>query len=272
MSFLLDSSQAVPHYISTVFPKDAPLCHGFATKLGGVSENHLSSLNLGRSRDDEPAHVRENFQRFMKALNCETAKISMCQQIHSDKVFVVEEKDTLADLYDSLALEGDGLITNSPHVALTIFYADCIPLLFFDPVKKVIAAVHSGWRGTAKCIAVTTAKKMLSHFGSKPEDILVAIGPGICPRHFETHRDVPDAMEEILGKDFLSPFVLDLENGKFQVDLKGIIRESLLDFGLMPENIDQSDICTSCRPLEFWSHRTMGEARGNQAAMIALCE
>ena len=154
-------------------------------------------------------------------------------------------------------------------MCLTIYYADCIPVLLYDPVKKAIAAVHSGWRGTSLGIAPQAVQKLAARYGSDPHDILVAIGPGIGPCCFETHDDVPTAMAERLGEG-VQPFYQPLPNGKFSVDLKGILRWELTQAGVPDENIDTLPLCTACYPELYWSHRKMGDRRGNHAAMIQL--
>jgi YfiH family protein len=237
--------------------------------LGGVSQGPLSSLNLGRSRNDEPDLVRENYHRFGDALGANLDRIVMCQQVHSDTVRIVTEADAFNDLYEPTRFEGDGLITNRPGLTLAVFYADCIPVLLYDPVCRVIAAIHSGWRGTSLGIAGKAVMQMSQSFGSRPDTILAAIGPGIGPRCFETHDDVPKAMVQTLGAS-ISPFITPLLDQKYQVDLKGIIAYQLHSIGLLPEHISSSDLCTGCHLDLFWSHRKLGDQRGNQAAMIQL--
>ena len=134
-----------------------------------------------------------------------------------------------------------------------------------------IAAVHSGWRGTSLGIAPKAVAKMTALYGTRPEDVLAAIGPGIGPCCFETHDDVPTALEDRLGPA-VRPFCRPLEQaaGKFTVDLKGIIAWELRQAGLAEEHIDTLPLCTACHPELYWSHRKMGDQRGNHAAMIAL--
>jgi YfiH family protein len=161
------------------------------------------------------------------------------------------------------------MITNQSGLCLTVFTADCIPVLLYDPTAHCIAAVHSGWRGTALAIASRAAEQMTRHYGCDPANLLAAIGPGICQRCFETHSDVPDAMTSALGSD-AAPFLHRLDNGKYQVDLKGIIVRCLLRSGLRPEHIALSRHCTACLPEQYWSHRLLGGRRGSMAAMIQL--
>jgi len=271
LSFTQNDHHGLVYYTANAFSSLDGLRHGFSTRLGGVSQGPLSSLNLGRSRDDQPAYVRENYRRFGDALGVNLDHIVMCQQVHSDMVRVVTEDDAFTDLYEPCHFDGDGLITNCPGLTLAVFYADCIPVLFVDPICKVIAAVHSGWRGTCLGIAEKTVKEMSNTFGSRPQDIRVAIGPGIGPCCFETHDDVPSAMLHSLGKD-ISPFISKLPGGKYQVDLRRIIAHRLRSIGLLSEHISVSNLCTGCNLDLFWSHRKLGDQRGNQAALIQLLQ
>jgi hypothetical protein len=164
----------------------------------------------------------------------------------------------------------DGLITNEPGLCLTIFSADCIPVLLYDPKRRVIAAAHAGWRGTALGISARAAEKMQSDYGCNAHDILAAIGPGISPCCFETHADVPDGLRFGLGAD-AEPFIRPLAaEGKYSVDLKGANAQWLKRVGLLPEHIAVCPACTACDRRDFWSHRLLGADRGSMAAMIQL--
>lgn len=269
MSFLQNNHKGLVYYTAPVFASAKGVTHGFSTRLGGVSQGPLATLNLGRSRNDEPALVRENYHRFSAALGIRLDRIVMGQQVHSNTVRVVTEEDAFQDLYEPTHFEGDGLITNCPGLTLAVFYADCIPVLLYDPVCRVIAAVHSGWRGTSLGIVNNAVNQMCDTFGCQANDILAAIGPGISSCCFETHDDVPTAMQEHLG-DLVEPFVFQQPNGKYHIDLKSIIKKQLQKRGLLSEHISVSDLCTACHLDLFWSHRKLGDARGNQAALIQL--
>lgn len=241
--------------------------HGFSTRLGGVSQGHLSSLNLGCHRGDAPDAVRENYRRFCAAVGVSGGCLAMTHQVHGVEVRPVTKADAKADPLDEGFIEADGLVTDQPGVTLVIFTADCIPILFFDPVGRVVAAAHAGWRGTAAAIAAQTVKAMEA-YGCKVSDIRAAIGPGIGPCCFETDADVPRAMEARLGP-LAEPYVS--KNGeKWRVDLKGVNRAVLLSAGLEPEHIDLSEACTCCHPEKYWSHRYTHGLRGSQAAVIML--
>lgn len=243
--------------------------HGFSTRAGGVSEGIYATLNLSSTRGDEPDRVRENYRRFCAAIGADVNRVVMTNQVHGTVIRTVGPDDIKADLCKREDDACDGLITDVPGLALTVFTADCIPVLLYDPVKRVIAAVHAGWRGTAGNIAGRAADKMREEYGSDPGTILAAIGPGISACCFETHADVPEAMTAALG-DLAAPHITALETGKFQVDLKGVNAALLRRSGVAGDHIEICGDCTACLPEKYWSHRITQGQRGNQAAMIQL--
>lgn len=244
------------------------VAHGFSTRLGGVSRGVYASLNLGHTRGDDPEAVRENYRRFCRATGAgEISDLVLSHQVHGSEIRVCTPADRGKGLDRERDYEADGLMTDVPGLILTIFTADCIPLLFYDPVRRVAAASHAGWRGTAQAIAAHTVRRMGEVYGSRPEDIRAAVGPGIGPCCFLTHEDVTTAMETGLG-ELAKPFLRPAGDGRFHVDLKGINRALLLDCGV--RQIDVCPDCTGCHPERYWSHRTTGPARGSMAAVIAI--
>ena len=243
--------------------------HGFSTRLGGVSEGIWTSLNLGTTRGDEPKCVQENYRRFRAAIGAQGSALAMSNQIHGDVVRVVTMADRKRNLYAPEGYEVDGLVTDVPDLTLVIFNADCLPILFHDPVRQVVGAVHAGWRGTALGIAARAVEKMADCYGCFPGDIVAAIGPGISRCCFETHDEVPRAMAEALGGEAWD-YVDRLEGGKFKVDLKGLNALILRRAGVLPAHIAVTGDCTACLPKRYWSHRVTQGQRGSMAAMISL--
>ena len=247
----------------------APLPHGFSTRPGGVSPAPWDSLNLGPSRGDAPENVRENYRRFCAVLGTESEQAVLSQQTHTTNLRRVTAEDAGKGLTRPRDYRDvDALMTDVPGLALTVFSADCGVILLHDPVHAAIAAVHAGWRGCAGGILTKTVRAMTESCGTDPADLLAAIGPCIGPCCFETDDDVPAAMRAALGAE-AEPY-LRYQAPKWHVDLSGLNRQWLLRAGLLPEHIERTELCTACRPDLFWSHRKMGEARGVQAAMIAL--
>lgn len=243
--------------------------HGFSTREGGVSGGIYASLNLGANRGDDPELVRENYRRFCAAVGVRPDTLVFSSQVHSDVVRTVTSADAGKGLDRKTDYDADGLVTDVPGLGLTVFGADCLPILFYDPRRRVVAAVHAGWRGTALGIAERAVEKMAGHYGSDPADILAAIGPGIGKCCFETHEDVPNAMTEALGAAALR-YIEVLPSGKFKVDLKGLNARRLERVGLLAEHIAVSDACTVCQSGKYWSHRATHGERGSQAAVIML--
>lgn len=245
---------------------DTPHC--FTTRLGGVSTGHLASLNLGLSRGDDPQNVIENFRRLGDAIGFLPEEVVHSRQTHSDIVYTVTAKDRGAGLFGPTLPACDALITNEPHIALTVFTADCTPILFWDSVTGAVGAAHAGWRGTASAIAAKTVAAMTREYGSRPEDIHAAIGPNIGMCHFETDDDVPKAMLAAFGPA-MQEFIRQ-DGAKYHLDLKGINAWILRQAGV--QHIDISTECTYCQCDRFWSHRVTQGKRGSQGAIIACRE
>jgi YfiH family protein len=243
--------------------------HGFTTRHGGVSSGIFESLNLGENRGDDPELVRENFRRLGRALGINTEAMAFSWQVHGKEVRIVTEKDRRS-LFQPIAYEADGLVTNVRGLPIIIFTADCVPVLLHDPEAGVAGAVHCGWRSSVMDILGTAVEKMAS-LGARPENIRAAMGPAIGKCCFETGPEVPEAVEKYLNGDteglyWPRPGV----QGKFMVDLKGANRRRLIQLGLRPENISVSEECTVCRADKYWSHRATKGRRGSQAAVICL--
>lgn len=248
---------------------DEGAVHAFSTRSGGVSKGALSSLNLGIGRGDKLDNVRENYRRWCSVIGADETKLVFSKQVHLDNVRACTMEDAGKGLDRERDYEADGLITNEKGLALVIFSADCIPILLYDPVKRVIGGCHAGWRGTAMGIAGKTVHKMQEVYGCDPKDIRCAIGAGISRCCFETHDDVPNAMRQALGAQ-AERFIDTLPNGKFKVDLKAINGYWLENAGVCRQKIVISDDCTSCHRDIYWSHRHTGADRGSMAAIIQL--
>lgn len=249
----------------------AGIIHGFTTRMGGVSEGIYASLNLGANRGDDPNRVRENYRRVCEALGVDREKLVFSSQIHEDQIRHITLADAGKGLDRKVDYNADGLVTDQPGLTLVVFGADCLTILLGDPNRRVIAAVHAGWRGTALGIVERAVEVMVEDYGCRSRDIIAAIGPGISKCCFETGEDVPKAMREALGEEVL-PYLFGGEGGKYKVDLKGINALRLKRSGILSTNIDISTDCTLCKPDKYWSHRYTKGERGSQAALISLGE
>ena len=241
--------------------------HAFTTRLGGVSTGALESMNLAIKLDETDENVKANFEILGDALGFCISDLVLTRQTHSDIVRVVGRRDCNGCLHRDYP-ECDALVTNDPGVALTVFTADCTPLLLHDPVTGAVGAAHAGWRGTVSAIAAKTVQAMCREFGCKAEDICAAIGPNIGQCHFETDADVPDALVRAFG-DAVLPFIRKSES-KYYVNLKEVNALILRRAGV--RHIEISADCTMCQPDRFWSHRATGGIRGSQGAVIVCKE
>ena len=270
MTILENSRGGVPALQSDGFLAAGGVAHGFSTREGGISEGIYASLNLGLRRGDDREKVLENYRRFCGAIGADFDGLVLARQVHGDRVMAVTAADRgLGIIDDRQDYEADGLITDVPGVCLTVFTADCVPVLLYDPVRRVVAAVHAGWRGSANGIVERAVEKMTDHYGCDPRTILAAIGPSISGCCFETDEDVPNALSQALGTGALR-YIRMTGDGKFHVDLKGCNALRLERAGLTEEHIAVSDLCTMCEHERFWSHRYTGGERGSQATMIQL--
>ena len=238
--------------------------HGFTTRFGGVSAGHLGAMNIGTHRGDAWENVLKNYEILADAIGFDPKKAVLTHQTHTDIVVAVDASHQGAGLYGPELSDCDGLITNTPGLALFVFSADCTPILFHDPVTGAVGAVHAGWRGTAAGIAQKAVAAMVQHYGCRPEDIRAAIGPNIKQCCFETDWDVPAALLDALGKD-AEPYI-QKQGEKYFVDLTAMNTLFLQRAGLV--SITVSSECTRCNPDRYWSARITGGHRGSQGAVI----
>ncbi len=243
--------------------------NAFSTRCGGVSPPPFDTLNLGKADEDTRDNIVENYTRLCAALGAETRSLVFSKQVHGDIVRAVTREHAGEGLYGKAPMACDALITDDAGVTLTVFSADCVPLLLYDPVHHAIGAVHAGWRGTALGIARKAAAAMGERYGSRPSELRAAIGPAIGPCCFETHSDVPDALVKAWGA-LAFPSIEKHDGGTFHVDLKALNKTLLTDMGVPSEQIAIADDCTCCRAEHYFSHRRSGSRRGVQAALIAL--
>ena len=253
------------------FEKTGLVKHLYSTRRGGVSTGYFGPMNLGFTRGDDRFAVIENFRRISYVTGIYPGDMVFSDQVHGDKILYVDQQDRGKGIYSPKEMRGvDGLITDKSKVCLVTFYADCVPLFFLDPVKKVIGLAHAGWRGTVLEIGRKMVERFCKDFGSKPSDILAGIGPSIGPCCFEVGQDVEGefatafpAWRDMIIRPAETP-------GKSYVDLWTTNRLILEKAGVRPEHITVTDLCTKCHDEYFHSHRRMGNERGTQAAFLEL--
>lgn len=247
--------------------------HGFSTRIGGVSEGYLGSMNLSFTRGDKEEAVRENYMRMAKALRVDADSFVFSQQTHTTNVRAVRFQDKGRGLLTPLTYQDvDGLITNVPGLTLTTFYADCVPLYFVDPVHKAIGLSHSGWRGTVGRMGAVTLQRMQEEYGTDPANVIAAIGPSICQDCYEVSEDVIQEFQNAFEPKFHKQLFYRKENGKYQLNLWAANEIVLTEAGVPREQIAITNVCTCCNGDKLFSHRASQGRRGNLAAFLALKE
>lgn len=252
------------------FEETGMVTHLVSTRLGGVSTGDCASLNFSYVRDTDKAAVDENFRRMAEVFDTEMDAFVCSDQTHTTNVRLVTEKDrgkgvTRQRDYSDV----DGLVTDVPGLILSTFYADCVPLLFFDPIHRAIGCSHSGWRGTAGEMGRVTVEAMEKYFGSRPEDILAAVGPSICRDCYEVGEEVAEAFRNLFSGES-GEVLTEKGNGKYLLDLWKANEKVLLSAGIRREHLSVTDICTCCNPEYLFSHRASCGKRGNIGAFIML--
>lgn len=244
-------------YQSALIP-DA-FVHGFPERHGGVSEGPRTSLNVGFRWGDDPAKVEENRRRVAEAAGYPAAALQVTKHVHGTKVWRVGEP--LPD-----PAEFDGLVTAEVGPVLGAFAADCMPILFADPVARVAGACHAGWRGTLDGVAQNVLTRMIE-LGAHPRDCRVAIGPSIGPCCFEVGPDVVAQFRAVFGDlaGLVVPGPL-----KDHLDLRVVIVHVLHALGVPRAAIDAAPPCTKCNPERFFSYRRDGLAGGVHMGFIGL--
>ncbi len=248
-------------YLKSELLKNIP--HGFTTRCGGASQGKIEGLNLGFRCGDNAESVRKNYKMVAEDLGMPYEAIVASRQTHSVNIRIVTRDDAGKGVSrDSDIQDTDGLVTNCANIPLVVFYADCVPILLADTTNGVVAAVHSGWRGTKGGIVHSAVKTMCEEFGSQVTDIKATIGPAIGPCCFEVGADVAEQFDSVLVKE--------KGNGKYTVDLWRANHELLLQSGVMPSNIDVFEMCTVCNKDSLYSYRSHGDRTGRMGAFIML--
>lgn len=246
------------------------ISHGFTTKLGGVSKDVYSSLNLGLNTEDDRYNVLKNYEIAAEKIGFDIHRLVLTKQVHSDNIRIVSSKDAGKGVFlDNDLKDTDALVTNEPNLPIGVFTADCTPVLLCDINKKVIGAVHSGWKGTLSSITNKTVMLMQKNFHVNPKDILCAIGPSIKKCCFEVKNDVYSLFCEKFGKNYMLDKTTKSGESYF-IDTDSIIVDSLVSMGILEENINVCKMCTYDNPDLFFSHRKSGGKTGRQCAFIVI--
>lgn len=240
-----------------------PISHAIFTRRGGVSQGQYSELNVGATVGDERSNVEENLRRSFAALDKPRNSLFDSWLVHGTHALVAEaprppewERPPQADV----------VMTNKPAVTLFMRFADCVPIIYVDPVNKAVALAHAGWRGTLQGVAASAVEAMKANYSSRAEDLLVGIGPAISVEKYEVGPEVAADVSRVFGEQAES--LLSQENGQIRFDLVGANRLMLELAGV--RQIELSNLCTATDREDWFSHRAFGGKTGRFGALIAL--
>jgi YfiH family protein len=241
----------------------APVTQAIFTRRGGASQGRYAELNVGATVGDEHEHVLDNLERCFAAAQRPRNSLFDSWLVHGTGALVAGAPRPPEW---GRPPQADIILTNKPDVTLFMRYADCVPLVYVDPVKRAIALAHAGWRGTLQRVAAKTVEEMSVHYGSQPKDLLVGIGPAISVDHYEVGGEVVTEVQSAFGTraDELLPEY----NGRRHFDLVAANRQVLEEAGV--EAIEVSNECTFENQQDWFSHRGSGGKTGRFGALLAL--
>jgi len=237
------------------------IVHGIFTRLGGISPTPWKSLNIGGTVGDAPSRVQENRRRLFAALGRSPESLYDVWQVHSARYVVAQGPHDGAPL-----VRADILLTRQPSVTLLMRFADCVPILLFDPRKHAAGLAHAGWLGTVRKTAAAAVRAMRKEFGSSPDDLIACLGPSIGPDHYEIGTDVLEAFEGSFGPQAEDCVIRRGE--RVFLDLWRASRLLLEAEGV--RQIEVAGICTACAVEDWYSHRAENGRTGRFGALIAL--
>jgi YfiH family protein len=242
-----------------------------STRHGGVSSRPYDSLNLGLRVGDEEEKVVENRRRLLAVFGMKLERSVWCLQIHSDGVAVVGSDDAgRGSTEEESIVEGaDAMVTDTPELLLCVTLADCVPVVIFDPNRRVVGLAHAGWGGTVSRICSRTVEVMRERFDSDPAGIVAAIGPSIGPAGYEVGADVIQRANAAYG-DRAAEILDPLEGGKALFDLWAANRIDLEGAGVSSERIEVSGVASDQKLEDFYSHRHEGGRTGRFIATVSL--
>lgn len=259
MGFVQKSS--LRYYQFDLF-KDQPFFHAILTRRGGVSQPPFDSLNTGGTVGDNPQDVLENHRLIYDALGFDFQSRFDVWQVHGARILCADAPRP----QDMPHPKADGILTDKTGITLFMRFADCVPILLYDPEHKVIGVVHAGWQGTVKKIAKAAVEKMTDCYNTKPGSLLAGIGPSICQSCYEVGAKVRQAFLSSFGKEGERYFKE--EDGHYYLDLWRSNRDLLNEAGV--HQIEVAGICTACHLEDWYSHRAENGKTGRFAVLMSL--
>jgi YfiH family protein len=240
------------------------LSHGIFTRLGGVSSGPYRALNVGATVGDRPENVQANRERMARVLGVQDADIMTTWQVHGADVLVIRGREP----QDWPPPRADAIITAEVGVPLTMRFADCVPILLYDPVRCALGLAHAGWRGTIAGVALAAVRAMHRAFGCQPRDIIAGIGPSIGPCCYEVGPEVASRVEDVFGLDAGLIRRAPGNNRNPRFDLWEANHRALHQAGV--GHVEMSEMCTACNTHEFFSHRAEAGRTGRFGMLAVL--
>ncbi len=253
-------------YLQPAWATQHNLQAGFSTRNGGVSRPPFNSLNLAYHTEDARHNVEGNRSTLARAFDLQTHQLLTVNQVHGNDILVIDQANY--DLSHFLTIESDAIVTNQPGIMIGVLVADCYPVLLFDPQQRAVAVVHVGWRGAASGLLSKTVASLQSVFGSRPEQLLAAVGPGIAAHSYTVDRPVRDAFQA--GSGHWSRIAKEIDLHQWQLDLQKSCLLQLEDAGLAAGQISMVAECTCCHRELFFSYRRDQGQTGRQMGFIQL--
>lgn len=242
--------------------QDQPVFHAILTRHGGVSQPPYDQLNTGGTVGDDPQAVLENHKRIYDTFGFPFYSRFDVWQVHGSRVMCAKSPRGEGIPHP----KADGILTQNPDVTLFMRFADCVPILLVDPVKKVIGIVHAGWQGTYKKIAQIAVEKMSACFGSLPGNLLAGIGPSICQSCYEVGPEVLEAFKQAMGQAAKNYFKIRASH--LFLDLWQANQDILKQAGVV--QIETAEICTACHLEDWYSHRAEHGKTGRFAVIMHI--
>ncbi|MCS7179498.1 MAG: peptidoglycan editing factor PgeF [Anaerolineae bacterium] len=239
---------------------DADLTHAFLTRLGGVSRGPYATLNLGHTVGDDLSAVQENHRRVFALFGVDRRQVVSPYQVHGAHIRLVGREHG-----GTVQSHTDGLLTTTPGLMLLFRFADCVPLLLWDPAHRAVGLVHIGWRGAANGVIRAAVDAFIRHAGSRPESLWAGIGPAIGPCCYQVGSEV---MERVAQALHLRPDLVHRREDGLYLDLPGAVQAELEALGV--RQIEASGICTACHTEEWFSYRAENGQTGRFGVLVML--
>lgn len=253
----------------SIFDCFEDVAHFSTTRFGGVSLGNYASFNISPFTGDDPQHQKKNLTLLSELAGFKQNRLVVPFQNHGDKILEIDQSyfELKPNEQEQMLYGVDALITNASNICIGVTTADCVPLLFYDPIQKVIAAVHAGWRGTCAKIASKTILYFQTHYLSNPADIRVVFGPSISPSVYQVGEEL---LEEFSKQGFPTHGIFEHREGVLHLDLWKANLWQLTRLGVLESNIEVSGICAFSEHERFFSARRLGIKSGRILTAIML--